>query len=81
VELAGLGRSVAIGGNAVAAGAPFYQGRTYTGAISLFMPVSTRDRKTGKAMTETFAGLVRLRAFGTKKLICSTSSGEPTNLC
>jgi hypothetical protein len=46
----GLGRSVAIGGNAVAAGAPFYQGRTYTGAIYLFVRPATGWSN----MTQTF---------------------------
>jgi hypothetical protein len=36
-----LASTVAIGGNAIAAGAPFYQGRTYTGAIYLFVRPAT----------------------------------------
>ncbi len=50
---ANLGFSVAIGGNAVAAGAPFYQGRTYTGAIYLFVRPATGWSN----MTQTFRGI------------------------
>jgi hypothetical protein len=58
-----LASTVAIGRNAIAAGAPFYQGRTYTGAIYLFVRQSIcsfAQQPAGVTCRRLSSGLLRM---------------------